>query len=70
MLGDELPSTSYTDAQGRLKRVRYWRMTPVGGELVFRHEVDTARWVAAEEAHRLLTYDRDVVVLKLCSAIA
>ena len=64
VLGEELPSTSYTDAQGRPKRVRYWRMTPVGGELVFRHEVDTARWVVADEAHRLLTYDRDVAVLR------
>ena len=29
-LREELPSTSYTDARGRPKRVRYWLMTPSG----------------------------------------
>ncbi len=30
-LGTELPSTTYTDAQGRPKLVRYWSMTVVPG---------------------------------------
>ena len=30
VLGDELPSTSYTDSKGRPKRVRYWRLHIVG----------------------------------------
>jgi 8-oxo-dGTP diphosphatase len=63
-LGDELPSTSYTDSRGRAKRVRYWQMEPVGGELTFRNEVDEARWVTADEARELLTYLRDVDVLR------
>jgi 8-oxo-dGTP pyrophosphatase MutT (NUDIX family) len=30
-LGTELPSTTYTDAQGRPKLVRYWSMTAIPG---------------------------------------
>jgi 8-oxo-dGTP diphosphatase len=63
-LEDELPSTSYTDAAGRPKRVRYWLMRPVGGELAFRHEVDDARWVSLVDARVLLTYQRDVDLLE------
>ena len=62
-LGSELPSTSYTDGHGRPKRVRYWLMEPVAGELAYRHEVDAARWVSLDEARGLLTYQRDVALL-------
>jgi 8-oxo-dGTP pyrophosphatase MutT (NUDIX family) len=62
-LGDELPSTSYTDTLGRAKRVRYWRMRIASGELAFVHEIDTARWVTRDEASELLTYPRDLVLL-------
>ena len=62
-LGDELPSTSYMDARGRPKRVRYWRLEVVGGELAFDHEVDDARWLTPSEAEALLTYERDLAVL-------
>ena len=31
-LGDELQTTTHLDAQGRPKRIRWWRMTPLGGE--------------------------------------
>jgi len=58
-LGNELPSTFYTDPKGRPKRVRYWRMHVESGQLAFHHEVDDARWVALDEAARLLTYPRD-----------
>ena len=61
--GDELPSTRYRDARGRPKRVRYWRLRPVGGELAFLHEVTGARWVTPAEAEALLTYERDRAVL-------
>ena len=63
-LGDELPSTSYVDGRGRPKRVRYWRLDVVGGELAFDHEVDEARWVTPSEAEALLTYERDLAVLR------
>jgi 8-oxo-dGTP pyrophosphatase MutT (NUDIX family) len=62
-LGAELESTSYVDAQGRPKRVRYWRMVVESGELVFLHEVDEARWVTRDQAEALLSYDRDLPLL-------
>lgn len=61
---DEVASTSYTDGRGRPKRVRYWLMRPVGGELAFHHEVDRARWVPVAEARELLTYSHDVELLE------
>ena len=59
----ELPSTHYVDGHGRPKRVRYWLMRAVGGELEFEHEVDEAVWLSPEEARRRLSYDRDLPVL-------
>jgi 8-oxo-dGTP pyrophosphatase MutT (NUDIX family) len=59
----ELPSTEYLDAQNRPKRVRYWRMRPVGGEIELLHEADEARWLPVDEARGLLTYARDVALL-------
>lgn len=70
VLGRELPSTTYTDAAGRPKTVRYWLMQVVAGELRFDHEVDDARWVAAAEAAALLTYDRDLEILRTSLAEA
>ena len=64
VLEDELPSTRYRDARGRPKRVRYWRLRPIGGELAFHHEVTGARWVRVPEAEELLTYERDLAVLR------
>jgi len=63
-LAEELPTTEYTDSRGRAKRVRYWRMDPVGGELAFRHEVDDARWVTLDTARSLLSYRRDSALLE------
>jgi 8-oxo-dGTP pyrophosphatase MutT (NUDIX family) len=63
-LRDELPSTEYVDSRGRPKRVRWWRMDPVGDDgFAPNEEVDEVRWVSPEEASDLLTYDRDRVVL-------
>jgi 8-oxo-dGTP diphosphatase len=58
-LGEELPSTTYTDNRGRDKVVRYWAMTPVAGEFDPNDEVDELRWVTPDEARERLTYDRD-----------
>ena len=62
-LGEELPSTSYIDRKGRPKRVRYWAMTPVGGEFTPTDEVDEVRWVPVDAAAEELTYPRDRAVL-------
>ena len=58
-LGDELAATAYVDSKGRTKLVRYWEMTPVGGEFEPNDEVDELRWLPPREARELLTYDRD-----------
>jgi broad specificity phosphatase PhoE/8-oxo-dGTP pyrophosphatase MutT (NUDIX family) len=58
-LGRELGVTAYQDSAGRPKTVRYWEMTAVDGEPTAANEVDDARWVAADDATALLTYDRD-----------
>jgi len=63
VLGRELQSTTYDDARGRPKLVRYWVMKVAGGGLRFEHEVDEARWLSADEAAALLTYERDIAVL-------
>jgi 8-oxo-dGTP diphosphatase len=63
-LGRELRSTTYTDARGRPKLVRYWVMEAVGGELRFEHEVDEARWLSPDAAAALLSYERDTDVLR------
>ena len=58
-LGDELEPMAYRDSKGRAKLVRYWEMTPVGGEFEPNDEVDELRWLPPAEARELLTYDRD-----------
>ena len=62
-LDRELRATSYVDALGRPKRVRYWRMRVESGELRFEHEVDEARWLTREQAAELLSYPRDLALL-------
>jgi 8-oxo-dGTP pyrophosphatase MutT (NUDIX family) len=67
-LDRELPETSYVDAHGRPKRVRYWLMRPVAGDLHFAHEVDGAEWTSLEDAARRLSYVRDLQVLDAASS--
>ena len=62
-LGEELAATTYLDAQGRPKRVRWWRMTPISGEFTPTKEVDELRWLTPDEARSLLSYTRDVELL-------
>lgn len=53
----------YTRAGNRIaKRVEFWLMEPVAGEIdvidaVMRREVDEARWLPLRDATRLLSYD-------------
>jgi 8-oxo-dGTP pyrophosphatase MutT (NUDIX family) len=62
-LGRPLGVNRYLDRRGRPKEVRYWLMRPLDGTFRPNKEVDELRWLPAEEAERLLTYqhDRDLV---------
>jgi 8-oxo-dGTP diphosphatase len=63
---DELGETSYVDAKGRPKTVRYWRMRAVTeGEFESGAEVDEIRWETLEDAADLLTWSRDLPLLEL-----
>ena len=61
---EELGRTSYLDARGRPKVVRYWRMRAIAGEFVADEEVDEIRWETPERAVELLTWSRDVPLLE------
>jgi 8-oxo-dGTP diphosphatase len=63
-LGPQLASTQYLDGKGRDKRVRYWAMVPADGRFAPHEEVDEIRWVAAAEAGSLLSWERDLDVLR------
>jgi 8-oxo-dGTP diphosphatase len=69
-LGDELPTSEYTDPKGRPKRVRYWAMTPVDGEFEPTDEIDEIRWCTLTEARDVLSYRRDVVILDALAELA
>jgi 8-oxo-dGTP pyrophosphatase MutT (NUDIX family) len=63
-LGRELPPVSYTDPKGRAKAVRYWLMEPESGTFGADHEIDDARWIALDEAERLLSYAHDRALVR------
>lgn len=67
-LGPEVASTRYLDRKGRKKRARYWAMRPDGGAFEPNREVDAVRWVGIREAAKMLSYRRDVAVLKSLKA--
>jgi 8-oxo-dGTP pyrophosphatase MutT (NUDIX family) len=58
-LGPELEQARYRDRKGRSKRVRWWRMRPLGGEFVPGEEVDELRWLEPRAALALLDYEHD-----------
>ncbi len=60
----ELPATNY-EVGGWPKVVRYWLMeVEHEGPFMPNDETDELRWVAPDEALRLLTYDRDRDVVR------
>jgi 8-oxo-dGTP pyrophosphatase MutT (NUDIX family) len=58
-LGPPLGEARYIDPKGRPKLVRYWEMTPIGGEFHANKEVDELRWLPVDQAQPLLTNLRD-----------
>jgi 8-oxo-dGTP diphosphatase len=63
-LVEEIGETSYRDAKGRPKLVRYWRMRPLDGAFVSDDEVDEIRWETPELAAGLLSWSRDLPLLE------
>jgi 8-oxo-dGTP diphosphatase len=60
----ELSPVGYTDRKGRAKVVRYWLMEADDGAFAANDEVDELRWLAPEEAERLLTYPHDLELVR------
>ena len=59
-LGRKLENVEYVDRHGRPKTVHYWRMTPVGRTAWEPNdEVDALRWITADQAATLLSYQHD-----------
>ena len=55
------------DRNGNRKRVRYWHMElvePLTLAFTPNDEVDELRWLPADEAAALLSYERDVAVVR------
>jgi 8-oxo-dGTP diphosphatase len=57
-LGEPLGSTEY-ESRGRLKEVRWFRMSPLGEAGPREAAIDEIRWVTRVEAVDLLSYARD-----------
>jgi 8-oxo-(d)GTP phosphatase len=63
-LGPSIGVVTYQDRRGRAKVVRYFRMDSDGGRFAPNHEVDELRWMAIDEAARLLSYAHDRSLLR------
>ncbi|WP_093904864.1 NUDIX hydrolase [Streptomyces sp. cf386] len=58
-LGERLPSSRYTDHQGRLKEVSYWVAEASDGAFEPNDEVSDLVWLTPDEARERLTHERD-----------
>ncbi len=63
-IGDEVGSVEYSTENQKSKRVTYYAMTVDRGSFVPNGEVDEIRWVTPKKALKLLTWRRDVDLLK------
>jgi 8-oxo-dGTP pyrophosphatase MutT (NUDIX family) len=63
-LGSPVGTTEYVDSKGRPKRVVWYSMSPRDGSFTPSDEVDEIRWLAPADAEELLSYDRDVELLR------
>ncbi len=68
-LGDKVGTVRYRDGRGRPKRVDYWEMTVRSGSFTPNDEVDEVVWLSPKKACRLLTWDRDVELLRAWLAV-
>jgi 8-oxo-dGTP pyrophosphatase MutT (NUDIX family) len=65
----ELPELLYRDRSGRARRVRYWAMRELDGEFQPNKEVDEIRWLRTDIVDRLLTTERDLIVVSWLQGI-
>ena len=63
-VGEVIGIQRYRDSRARSKEVTYWLMEWVEGRFDPSDEVDRLRWVPVAEAERMLTYDRDLELLR------
>jgi 8-oxo-dGTP pyrophosphatase MutT (NUDIX family) len=63
-VGEVIGIQRYRDSRARSKAVTYWLMEWVEGRFDPSDEVDRLRWVPVVEAERMLTYDRDLELLR------
>ncbi len=66
-LVEPIGELTYRDPKGRPKRVRYWLMRPIDGDVRDREpdaEIDQVRWVDPTTAEQLLTYEFDRRLLR------
>jgi len=61
---EALGRLDYVDQQGRPKIVDYWLMQPLDGAFSPGDEVDETRWLPPAVAADLLTFARDVGIVK------
>lgn len=59
----------YRDRKDRPKTVMYWLMTPVEGDFHPTSEVDEIRWLPADKAEELLTYEHDRKLLRVATEL-
>ncbi len=63
-LEEELDATEHVGADGKSKRVRWWRMRPLSDDgFTPNDEVDELRWLEPASAAELLTYPGDRALL-------
>jgi 8-oxo-dGTP pyrophosphatase MutT (NUDIX family) len=67
-LGPYLDDAHYEDRKGRPKVVRYWAVAGSDGEFKPNDEVDELRWVSADEARAMLSYDFDRELVEKAAA--
>ena len=67
----DIGETTYRDAKGRSKLVRYYEMEPEGGDdpaFVPNDEVDELRWVPLDDAPAVLSYEFDRELVERAAA--
>ncbi|MET1041410.1 MAG: NUDIX hydrolase [Acidimicrobiales bacterium] len=64
VLGPHLATSTYTDAKGRPKEVRWFELCEPRGAFAANDEVDEVAWLSPDAARRRVTRPADVEVLQ------